>query len=132
MTSSIQLITIPTIEDTRGNIAVVEKNTLPFTVKRVYYLYDVPAGAYRGGHSHKEQWEVLIAVSGSFNVLLNDGKITTITLSRPNEGLVIPNGIWRELTHFSAGAVCLVLASGEFAEDDYIRDFEEFVLTIRR
>jgi len=124
----INIINIPKIEDPRGNLSVIENNILPFQVKRVYYLYDVPTGAERGGHSHKEQQEFLIALSGSFEVVLNDGKEKKIiTLNKPFEGLLIPNGIWRELKNFSSGAVCLVLASDVFKEEDYIRDFEEFL-----
>lgn len=133
MTKIPQLINIPKIEDTRGNIAVIEKKVLPFPIKRVYYLYDIPSGSYRGGHAHKTLWQFLIAVSGSFNVLLNDGaESKTIMLNRPDQGLLIPNGVWRELANFSAGAVCLVLASDEFKEEDYIRDFAEFLSTVGR
>ncbi|KGO83099.1 WxcM-like protein [Flavobacterium cauense R2A-7] len=125
MNSSI--IKIPKIEDPRGNLSVIEKDVLPFEMKRVYYLYDVPSGAERGGHSHKEQQEFLVALSGSFDVILNDGKEEkTVTLNKPFEGLLIANGIWRELKNFSSGAVCLVVASDVFEEADYIRDFEEF------
>ncbi len=122
-----KLITLPKIEDRRGNLSVVEKDIIPFEIKRVYYLYDVPSGAFRGGHAHINQSEFLVALSGSFNVILNDGKQKfTITLNKPNEGLLIPTGIWRELENFSSGAVCLVLASDVFDEADYIRDFEIF------
>jgi len=125
MNSSI--IKIPKIEDPRGNLSVIEKDVLPFEMKRVYYLYDVPSGAERGGHSHKEQQEFLVALSGSFDVILNDGnEEKTVTLNKPFEGLLITNGIWRELKNFSSGAVCLVVASAVFEEADYIRDFEEF------
>lgn len=124
---NIQLIDIPKIEDYRGNIAVVEKDTTPFAVKRVYYLFDIPSNARRGGHAHKEQQELLVALSGSFDVILNDGNSSkTVTLNKPNRGLLIRQNIWRELENFSSGAVCLVLASDVFDEDDYIRDFEEY------
>ncbi|WP_445714993.1 sugar 3,4-ketoisomerase [Flavobacterium sp.] len=124
----INILTIPKIEDPRGNLSVIEKDVVPFEIKRVYYLYDVPAGAERGGHSHKKQQEFLIALSGSFDVILNDGKVQkTITLNKPFEGLLIPNGIWRELKNFSSGAVCLVVASDVFDEADYIRDFDDFI-----
>lgn len=124
----IKVINIPKIEDPRGNLSVIEKEVVPFEIKRVYYLYDVPAGAERGGHSHKEQKEFLIALSGSFDVILNDGKVEKlVTLNKPFEGLLIINGIWRELKNFSSGAVCLVVASDVFDEDDYIRDFNEFL-----
>ena len=124
----IKIIKIPKIEDPRGNLSVIEKDVVPFEIKRVYYLYDVPAGAERGGHSHKEQYEFLVALSGSFDVILNNGKqVQKVTLNKPYEGLLIPNGIWRELKDFSSGAVCLVVASDVFDEDDYIRDFDEFL-----
>lgn len=126
-TNDIRLIEIPKICDSRGNLSVIEGDTIPFVSKRVYYLYDVPSGGERGGHAHKEQLELLIAVSGSFDVVLNDGSSEkTITLNKPNIGLLIPIGIWRELENFSSGSVCLVLASDEFDEEDYIRDFDIF------
>ena len=123
-----QLLNIPKIEDPRGNLSVIEKNVIPFEIKRVYYLYDIPSGAERGGHSHIEQQEFLVALSGSFDVILNDGQnMNKITLNKPFEGLLIPNGIWRELKNFSSGAVCLVLASDVFSEDDYIRELDFFL-----
>ena len=126
---NIQIIDIPKIEDTRGNLSVIEKDIIPFSIKRVYYLYDVPSNAYRGGHAHKEQLELLVALSGSFVVLLDDGnKKSKVMLNKPNKGLLIPIGIWRELENFSSGSVCLVLASDEFKESDYIRDFNSFKL----
>lgn len=121
------LIEIQKIADHRGNLGVVESHTLPYKFKRVYYLYDVPSEAYRGGHAHKNQMAFLIALSGSFDVVLNDGYHTkTVTLNKPKEGLLIATNIWRELSNFSSGSVCLVLASDDFDESDYIRDFEEF------
>jgi dTDP-4-dehydrorhamnose 3,5-epimerase-like enzyme len=126
-TNDIRLIEIPKICDSRGNLSVIEGDTIPFVSKRVYYLYDVPSGGERGGHAHKEQLELLIAVSGSFDVVLNDGSFEKIiTLNKPNIGLLIPIGIWRELENFSSGSVCLVLASDEFDEEDYIRDYYIF------
>ena len=123
----IEIIEIPKIEDRRGNLSVIEKDCIPFDIKRVYYLYDVPSDAYRGGHAHKEQLELLIALSGSFNVVLDNGKNKqTITLNKPNKGLLIQTGVWRELEDFSAGSVSLVLASDEFLESDYIRDYNDF------
>jgi len=123
-----KLVSIPKIEDNRGNLSVIERDILPFEMKRVYYLYDVPSGAERGGHSHKEQKEFLIALSGSFDVILNDGQEQkTVTLNKPFEGLLINSGIWRELNNFSSGSVCLVIASAVFDEADYIRDFEDFL-----
>lgn len=125
-----KILSIPKIEDPRGNLSVIENNVIPFEIKRVYYLYDVPSGAERGGHSHKEQKEFLVALSGSFDVILNDGnQQKTVTLNKPFEGLLITNGIWRELKNFSSGAVCLVIASDVFSEEDYIREFEEFLTT---
>ena len=123
----IEIINIPKIEDRRGNLSVIEKDIIPFSIKRVYYLYDVPSDAYRGGHAHKEQLEFLIALSGSFNVVLDDGmKKQTVRLNKPNKGLLISTGVWRELEDFSSGSVCLVLASDEFLESDYIRDYNTF------
>jgi mannose-6-phosphate isomerase-like protein (cupin superfamily) len=107
----------------------VEGNAIPFEMKRVYYLYDIPSGGRRGGHSHINCQELLVALSGSFDVILNDGsEQKTVTLNKPNQGLLIPNGIWRELENFSSGSVCLVFASEVFEEEDYIRDFETFIL----
>lgn len=114
--------------DGRGNLSVIEKDFLPYTIKRVYYLYDVPSDSFRGGHAHIEQQEFLIALSGSFDVTIDNGKDKKkITLNKPNKGLLIPTGIWRELENFSSGAICLVLSSGEFMEEDYIREYSEFL-----
>lgn len=127
--SDVQLIEIPKIEDRRGNLSVIEGSTIPFVFKRVYYLYDVPSGSKRGGHAHIGQQEFLIPLSGSFDVVLKDGKsIKTETLNKPNVGLLIVSGIWRELKNFSSGSVCLVLSSDEFSEEDYIREYKEFRL----
>jgi dTDP-4-dehydrorhamnose 3,5-epimerase-like enzyme len=123
-----KIINIPKIEDPRGNLSVIEHDVVPFDIKRVYYLYDVPAGAERGGHAHKKLQQFLVALSGSFDVVLNDGQQQkTVTLNKPFEGLLITNGIWRELKNFSSGAVCLVVASDVFEEEDYIREFDEFL-----
>lgn len=130
LVSDCKLISIPKIHDRRGNLSVLEGNVIPFTMKRIYYLYDIPSGAKRGGHSHKVQQEFLIALSGSFEVILNDGKDKmTVILNKPNEGLLIPNGIWRELKSFSSGSVCLVVASDLFEEADYVRTLKEFRLS---
>ncbi len=124
----INILDIPKIENNLGNIAVIENDTIPFEIKRVYYLYDIPSSAVRGGHAHKELKQVLIAISGSFDVVLDDGKTKkTITLNKPNKGLLIQNNIWRELENFSSGAVCLVLASTQYEESDYIRDYGIFL-----
>ena len=123
-----KIIDIPKINNTKGNIGVIENDTIPFDVKRVYYLFDVPSGAKRGGHAHKKLKQVLIAISGSFDVVLKDGKSKEIvTLNRPDKGLLIENNIWRELENFSSGSVCLVLASEEFSEEDYIRNYKEYL-----
>jgi hypothetical protein len=113
----------------KGNITVVENlRTVPFEVKRVYYLYDVPGGESRGGHAHKALRQLIIAASGSFTVTLDDGKIKrTFMLNRPYQGLYVVPGIWRTLDDFSSGAVCMVLASEEYCEDDYIRDYNDFI-----
>jgi len=125
----VRLIEIPKIHDIRGNLSVIEGGTIPFVSKRVYYLYDVPGGSTRGGHAHKEQKEFLIALSGSFDVIVKDGDFEEIiTLNKPNYGLLIEKEIWRELENFSSGSVCLVLASDEFDEVDYIRDYADFKL----
>lgn len=127
---SIQLINIPKITDPRGHLAVIEKDTIPFQIKRVYYLFDVPSDAYRGGHAHVLQQTLLVALSGSFEVTLDDGKSRTkILLNKPDKGLFIPTGIWREIDNFSSGAVCLALASTDFDESEYIRDYEQFKLS---
>ncbi|KVV14125.1 FdtA/QdtA family cupin domain-containing protein [Flavobacterium sp. TAB 87] len=124
---NIQIIEIPKIEEPRGNISVIENDIVPYEIKRVYYLYDVPSGSERGGHAHKNLKQFLIALSGSFDVIVNDGKEKkTICLNKPNYGLLINSGIWRELNNFSSGSVCLVIASEVYIEEDYIRDFEEF------
>ncbi|MFT5103007.1 MAG: dTDP-4-dehydrorhamnose 3,5-epimerase-like enzyme [Candidatus Latescibacterota bacterium] len=127
---NISLVDIPKIvaEDGNGNLSVIEKELLPYAIKRVYYLYDVPSDATRGGHSHKELQQFLIAVNGSFDVVLDNGKDRkSFSLNQPNKGLLIPNGIWRELENFTAGTVCLSLVSAEYDEDDYIRDYEDFL-----
>lgn len=128
---NIKQLELPKIENALGNIAVIEKDTLPFAVKRVYYLYDIPSSAKRGGPAHLNLQQVLIAISGSFDVVLDDGsRRQTITLNKPDRGLLITTKIWRELENFSSGAVCLVLASEEFSEDDYIRDYDDFLASI--
>ena len=129
---NIELLDIPKIQDTRGNIAVIEKDLLPFAMKRVYYLFDVPSSAKRGGHAHKEQFELLIPLSGSFDVILKDGHETQkVTLNKPDKGLLIKSNTWRELDNFSSGSICLVISSGEFMEEDYIRDFNEYKIYLQ-
>jgi len=122
-----KIITLPKIEDPRGNLSVIQGNTIPFKINRVYFLYDVPSGAERGGHAHKNQQEFIIAVSGSFEVVLHNGNEEKVyNLFKPNEGLYVPINTWRELRNFSSGSVCLVVSSDEFDESDYIRDFNDF------
>ncbi|MCK9159093.1 MAG: FdtA/QdtA family cupin domain-containing protein [Bacteroidaceae bacterium] len=113
----------------KGNITVVENNvTIPFRVKRIYYVYDAPGGESRGGHAHKALYQLIVAASGSFSITLDDGKVKrTFLLNRPYQGLLIAPGIWRTLDDFSSGAVCLVLASEMYDEKDYIRNYNEFL-----
>ena len=113
----------------KGDISVVENGlTVPFDTKRVYYLYDVPGGVNRGGHAHKELQQLIVAVSGSFTVVLDDGSVKrSFILNRPYMGLYVVPGIWRVLEDFSSGSVCLVLASEKYDPDDYIRDYDEFI-----
>ena len=112
-----------------GNITIVESNTsIPFAIKRVYYLYDVPADEERGGHGHKELYQLIVASSGSFTITLYDGKTKrSFQLNNPNQGLLVVPGIWRELNNFSSGSVCLVLASMAYSEEDYIRLYDDFI-----
>ena len=122
------IINFPKITEPRGNLSFIEQNKhIPFAIKRVYYLYDVPSGATRGGHAHKTLYEMMIALSGSFDVVLDDGKEKkTFFLNRPHYGLLIPPSVWRELENFSSNSVALALASEIYIEEDYIRDYEVF------
>lgn len=115
--------------DRKGNLTVVENNlTVPFGIKRTYYLYDVPGGESRGGHAHKGLYQLIVAASGSFTVTLDDGNVKrTFLLNRPYQGLMVVPGIWRTLDDFSSGAVCMVLASEGYSEDDYIRNYDDFI-----
>jgi WxcM-like, C-terminal len=126
---AIELISLPKLTDPRGNLTFVEGTKhIPFEVERVYYLYDVPSGEARGGHAHHKLQQLIIAVSGSFDVLLDNGyERRTITCNRPFQGILMKSLVWRELNNFSSGAVCLVLASMVYEESDYIRDYEKFI-----
>lgn len=117
------------MSDRKGNLSVVENGkTLPFDIKRVYYLYDVPGGVARGGHAHRSLYQLIIAVSGSFSVTLDDGHLKrTFLLNRPYKGLLVVPGLWRTIDDFSSGAICMVLASSEYDEEDYIRDYSSFI-----
>lgn len=115
--------------DRKGNLSVVQNgDTIPFDVKRVYYLYDVPGGESRGAHAHKELSQLIVAASGSFTVTLDDGKVKrSFLLNRPYQGLLVVPGIWRDLDDFSSGSVCMVLASHPYDKEDYIRDYDDFL-----
>jgi dTDP-4-dehydrorhamnose 3,5-epimerase-like enzyme len=127
-----KIIDLPIIEDRRGNLTFIEGNQhIPFDIKRVYYLYDVPGGSQRGGHAHKDLHQLLIAMSGSFDILLDDGRTKfKYHLNRSYYGLYIPPMIWREIDNFSSGSVCMVLASEHFSEADYYRDYSEFAQAV--
>ena len=123
------LLQLKKITDPRGNLTVAEQlSEVPFDVKRVYWIYDVPGGESRGGHAHRHCREMIVALSGSFDVTLDDGtERHTYHLNHPWQGLLVETGIWRTLDDFSSGAVCLVLASDAFDEDDYIRDYDDYL-----
>lgn len=124
-----KIVDLPRITDPRGNLTFIESGGhVPFDIRRVYYLYDVPGGAERGGHAHKELNQLIIAMSGSFDVILNDATETRqFHLNRSYQGLLICPMIWRELNNFSSGSVCMVLASHHYTEDDYYRDYDDYV-----
>ena len=119
---------LPKVDDVRGNLTFIEQNEhVPFEIKRIYYLYDVPGGESRGGHAHKDLEQFIVAANGSFDVILDDGyNKERHHMNRSYYGLYLPNMIWRELDNFSSGSVCLVLASEVYDEEDYIRDYEKF------
>jgi len=128
-----KIVNFPKITDSRGNLSFIEENRqIPFEIKRVYYLYDVPSGATRGGHAHKSLEQIVIALSGSFDVVLDDGsERRKVFLNRPHYGLYIPPGVWRELENFSSNSVALSLVSQLYDETDYIRDYETFKRLIK-
>lgn len=129
-----RIIELPKISDPRGNLTFVEGGGhIPFDIKRVYYLYDVPGGAERGGHAHKDLYQLIIAMSGSFDIVLDDGnEKKRFHLCRSYYGLCVCPMMWREMDNFSSGAVCLVLASNYYDESDYYRDYDEFISDAQR
>ena len=130
--SEAQLINLPKIEDPRGNLSFIEEgNHIPFKIQRVYWIYDVPGGEFRGSHAFKETEELIIALSGSFDVLIDDGKSkNTFSLNRSYYGLYLPAGIWRQIQNFSTNSLALVISSTQFSDHDYIRDYQEFLITL--
>ena len=129
----VRLIDFPKIEDPRGNLSFIEANkNIPFSIKRTYWIYDVPGGEKRGGHAFREQQEIIVALSGSFDVIVDDGnKREIISLNRSYYGLYLPQGMWRELNNFSTNALALVLSSTEYSEEDYIRSYDAFLKHIK-
>lgn len=123
-----RVIPLPRHEHENGILTVAQNGgPVPFKVRRIFYIYDIPAGSSRGGHSHFCAEELIVAISGCFDVVVDDGHTSaTVTLRNPSRGLYVPAGIWRSLSNFSSGAVCLVLTSEKFSEEDYVRDYNEF------
>lgn len=123
-----QILQLPKFLDSRGNLSVIEEmKEIPFKIERTYWIYDVPGGEHRGGHAYKENNEFIVALSGSFDVILDDGKEKkTFTLNRSYYGLFVPKGLWREMDNFSTNSLALVLSSTKFDDNDYIRDYEDF------
>lgn len=132
MLENCRMIDLPKIHDPRGNLTFIEGGShVPFQIQRVYYLYDVPGGAARGGHAHKGLHQLIIAMSGSFDVILDDGREKkSYHLNRSYNGLYVCPMMWRELNNFSSGSVCMVLASNSYDEDDYYRDYQEFLRAV--
>lgn len=128
-----RMVELPKEEDPRGSLTYIYDSVhVPFNIKRVFYIYDVPAGKDRGAHAHRECWQLIIAASGALEVYISDGKEEqTVALNRPFQGLLVPPGIWAHEQNFTSGALCLVLASHEYSEADYIRDFEEYKLMVK-
>lgn len=128
-----KLLDLPKFEDPRGNLTFIEEeNQIPFEIKRVYWIYDVPGGQVRGGHAFKEQRELIVALSGSFDVVIDDGKQkTTYNLNRSYYGLYIPAGLWRQMQNFSTNSLAMVLSSTEFSEQDYIRNYNDYLKIIK-
>ncbi len=134
MIEGVKVINLPKVEDPRGNLTFIEEeNHIPFKIKRVYWIYDVPGGQKRGGHAFKEQQEFIVALSGSFDVVVDNGtEQQTFSLNRSYYGLYIPNGLWREMNNFSTNSLALVLSSTEFSEEDYIRDYQNYLKWIQK
>jgi dTDP-4-dehydrorhamnose 3,5-epimerase-like enzyme len=130
LVSGCRILDLPVVRDQRGNLTVIEATKhVPFEIRRIFYLYDIPAGEHRAGHAHKTLAQVLVALAGSFDVIIDDGRQQqTVTLNRPFIGLYLPHLVWRDIQNFSAGSVCLALASDHYDEADYIRDYEQFVI----
>ncbi len=128
-----RIIDLPRIEDPRGNLTFIESdNHIPFDIKRVYYTYDVPGGSERGSHAHKQLQQLIVAMSGSFDVVLDDGKQQKrFHLNRSYYGLYVPSMMWRTIDNFSSGSVCMVLASDLYDENDYFRNYEDFLATVK-
>jgi hypothetical protein len=128
-----KILELQNFSDPRGNLCCIEAGShIPFDIQRVYYLYEVPRGEERGSHAHKELQQLIIAVSGSFDVLLSDGKQKKrFTLNRPDQGLYLPKMLWRKLDSFLSGSVCLVLASNKYNESDYYRDYQEYLNAVK-
>ncbi len=131
--SNCKFIEIPKISDARGNLSFVESERhIPFSIQRIYYLYDVPAGASRAGHAHKNLHQLYIPVSGSFDIVIDDGvNKKTVSLNRPYFGLYVCPMIWRDINNFSSGSVCMTLASDYYDESDYFRDYQDFLNEVR-
>jgi len=127
--SDVKLLNLPKIEDPRGNLSFIEEeNHIPFKIERTYWIYDVPGGQVRGGHAFKKQQEFIVALSGSFDVVVDDGKEKkTCSLNRSYYGLYIPAGLWRQMENFSTNALAIVLSSTPFSESDYIREYSDFL-----
>lgn len=128
-----QIINLPKIEDPRGNLSFIEEDkNIPFKIERTYWIYDVPGGQVRGGHAFKVQQELIVALSGSFDVIVDDGKEKhTYSLNRSYYGIYIPAGVWRQMQNFSTNSLALVLSSTEFTEEDYIRNYQDFLISVK-
>ena len=125
----IRIVALPKVSDSRGNLSVIEElKEIPFKIERTYWIYDVPGGESRGGHAYKENQEFIVALSGSFDVVLDDGEVKkTFSLNRSYNGLYLPKGLWREMKNFSTNSLALVLSSTNYDSSDYIRDYQEFL-----